>query len=196
MTRNGDGPAVVVRVSGLSQEPGGEFRARVSFGDAAEYDVVVTDPAEDGTEERLTWYFEEHLEYPFLDKDYEQDAVDRITAYGEKLFAQVLGGDVYPDYRQLRDRGFDGCRIEVSGPAGLHQLHWESLRDPDLPVPLAVRLPVTRRVTAVGTKFRPPGPRPTLNVLVVTARPGGRRDVGYRTVSRPLLAAVRSPACR
>ena len=97
-----------------------------------------------------------------------------------------------PDYRRLRDRGFDGCRIEVSGSAGLHRLHWEALRDPDLPVPLAVRVPVTRRVTGLGSKFDPPGGRPTLNVLVVTARPDGPRDVGYRTVSRPLLDAVRT----
>ena len=116
----------------------------------------------------------------------------RIAAYGEALFAQVLGGDAYVDYRRLRDRGLDGCRIEVSGSAGLHRLHWEALRDPGVPVPLAVRMPVTRRVTGLGSKFDPPGARPTLNVLVVTARPGGPRDVGYRTVSRPLLDAVRT----
>jgi tetratricopeptide (TPR) repeat protein len=188
----GDGPGVVVRFSGLGQELGGAFGVRVSFGDAAEYEVTVTDPAEAGTEERLAWYFEEHLRFPFLDKDYEQDAVARIAAYGESLFAQVLGGDAYAAYRRLRDRGFDGCRIEISGPAGLHGLHWEALRDPGLPVPLAVRLPVTRRVTSVGAQFDPPGARPTLNVLVVTARPNGPRDVGYRTVSRPLLDAVRT----
>ena len=163
-----------VRITEIPGGPDGGFAARVAFGAGAEYEVAVTDPAEAGTEELLAWYFEEHLRYPFLDKDYEQEAVARIAAYGEALFGQVLGGTAYADYRRLRDRGFDGCRIEVSGPAGLQRLHWEALRDPELPVPLAVRLPVTRRVHGVGAKFDPPGGRPTLNVLVVTARPDGR----------------------
>ena len=33
--------------------------------------------------------------------------------------------------------------------------------------------------------------RPTLKILVVTARPGGPRDIGYRTISRPLLDGLR-----
>ena len=32
---------------------------------------------------------------------------------------------------------------------------------------------------------------PTINLLVVTARPHGRRDVGYRTISRPLIEGLR-----
>lgn len=194
-----DGQEVVVRVGELGQEAGGAFQVRVSFGDLAEYDMRVTDPAEavggvagPAGEELLAWYFEKHLRYPFLDKDLEEQAEARIAAYGKALFAQVLGGEASYDYRRLRDRGFDGCRIEVSGSARLHGLHWETLRDPGLPVPLAVRLPVTRRVTGQGSKFDPPGGRPTLNVLVVTARPDGPRDVGYRTVSRPLLKALRT----
>ena len=74
---------------------------------------------------------------------------------------------------------------------GVHRLHWEALRDPDLPAPLAVRLPVTRRVERLGSKFDLPADRPTLNILVVTARPDGPGDVGYRTISRPLLDALR-----
>ena len=141
---------------------------------------------------RLAWYFEEHLRYPFLDKDLEQEAVQQIAAYGEELFAQVFGGPASYDYRRLRERGFDGCRVEVSGSAALHRLHWEAMRDPDLDAPLAVRLPVTRRVDALGSKFDPPGGRPTLNILVVVARPDGPTDVGYRTISRPLLDALRT----
>jgi tetratricopeptide (TPR) repeat protein len=192
VTGTGDGPGVLVRISGHSQDPDGAFKAQVSFGDAAEYPLTVTDPAQPGDEDLLAWYFEEHLRYPFLDKDLEAGAAARIAAYGQSLFGQVFTGDAYVDYRRLRDQGFDGCRIEISGPAGLHRLHWEALTDPELRMPLAVRLPVTRRVTGLGSKFDLPGDRPTLNVLVVTARPDGPRDVGYRTVSRPLLDAVRA----
>ena len=75
MTGTGDGPGVVVRISGLGQDGDGAWRARVSFGDAAEYETTVSDPAEPGSEDLLAWYFEQHLRYPFLDKDYEQQAV-------------------------------------------------------------------------------------------------------------------------
>src|SRR5260370_955761 len=34
-------------------------------------------------------------------------------------------------------------------------------------------------------------PSPTINLLIVTARPSGRSDVGYRTISRPLVEALR-----
>ena len=66
---------VVVRLAERGQDPDGSFRVRVSFGDTAEYDVTVTDPAGQAVEGRLAWYFEQHLRYPFLDKDLEQQAV-------------------------------------------------------------------------------------------------------------------------
>ena len=83
--------------------------------------------------------------------------------------------------------------MEVSGSAGLHRLHWEALRDPDLPVAAggaAAGHPPGRRRWA-RSSTRPAG-RPTLNILVVTARPDGPTDVGYRTISRPLLDALRT----
>jgi len=185
-------PQTVVRLAEQSQHPDGSFRVRVSFGEAAEYDVTVADPADQEGEARLAWYFEEHLQYPFLDKDLERDASRRIAAYGEALFTQVFAGPASYRYRALRDRAFDGGRIEISGSAGLHRLHWEAMRDPELPVPLAVRLPVTRRVDAVSDTFDLSLAWPTLNILVVVARPDGPEDVGYRTISRPLLDALRT----
>jgi tetratricopeptide (TPR) repeat protein len=181
----------VVRVSESAACPDGSFGVRVGFDDAAEYEVAVRDPATPEVERLLAWYFEEHLRFPFLDKDLEQRAVGELAEYGRSLFGQVFGGEAGHDYRRLRDRAFDGCRLEVTGSAGFHLLHWEALRDPDLEAPLAVRLPVTRRVERLGSGFELPPPQPTLNILLVTARPFGRGDVGYRTVSRPLLDALR-----
>ena len=153
MTTGRESSPVVVRLAERGQDPDGSFRVRVSFGDAAEYDARVSDPADQTGEVRLAWYFEEHLRYPFLDKDLEQQAVEQIAAYGQALFGQVFGGAASHDYRRLRERGFDGCRMEVSGSAAFHRLHWEALRDPDLAAPLAVRLPVTRRVERLPSKF-------------------------------------------
>jgi tetratricopeptide (TPR) repeat protein len=182
----------VIRLAEVSHDGDGAFGVRLSFGDDAEYTVQVTDPADAAGEAELAWYFEEHLRYPFLDKDREQQAVRQIAAYGEALFGQVFGGDASHDYRSLRERSFDGCRLEISGSAALHQLHWEALQDPDLDSPLAVRVPVTRRVGGQPSQFALPDPRPTVNIVVITARPDGPRDVGYRTISRPLLDALRT----
>jgi tetratricopeptide (TPR) repeat protein len=181
----------VVRVRQSAAEPDGSFIVRVAFDDAAEYEVAVRDPATPGTERLLAWYFEEHLRFPFLDKDLEQQATEQLAEYGRSLFGQVLAGPSSHDYRRLRDQSFDGCRLEITGSAPFHLLHWEALRDPDLDAPLAVRLPITRRVERLPSMFELPPERASLNILLVTARPFGRGDVGYRTISRPLLDALR-----
>lgn len=182
----------VIRLRELAQRDNGDFRIRVSFDDEAEYQVTVTDPADEAVENNIAWYFENHLRYPFLDKDKEQRAVGQIAEYGQSLFRQVFGGEASHDYRNLKAESFDGCRIEVSGSAALHRLHWEALEDPDLATPLSVRMPVARRVSDQPSRFALRKDLPTLNILVVTARPDGPRDVGYRTISRPLIDALRT----
>src|SRR5689334_14100343 len=107
-------PQTVIRLSERSADDG-KFRVRVNFGGDAEYDVDVTDPFDEASEQNLAWYFEEHLRYPFLDKDRERDAVQQIAGYGTGLFRQVFGGDASHDYRTLRERSFDSCRLEISG---------------------------------------------------------------------------------
>src|SRR6266566_217864 len=184
-------PQTVIQLIERSAEDG-RFRVRVQFPDA-EYDVDVTDPADQASEDELAWYFEEHLRYPFLDKDRERNAVQQITSYVTALFGQVFAGKPSHSYLKLRERSFDGCRLVVSGSAALHRLHWEALRDPEHPdSPLSVRLPVTRHVEAQPSQFALRDDLATLNILVVTARPGGSHDVGYRTISRPLRDALRA----
>jgi tetratricopeptide (TPR) repeat protein len=184
-------------ISVTQTSPGdqGPFEAVVGFEGAGQYPVTVADPfAGDAAGERLlAWYFEEHLRYPFLDMDLERAAVACIAQYGRDLFAQVFGTDTgcSYEYRRAQDAGFDDCRLEIVGSWAFHRLHWEALRDPKMQLPLGVRVPLVRRVGRVGTGFDVAKNPPTLNILVVTARPDGAGDVGYRTISRPLLAAIR-----
>lgn len=182
----------VIRLRELTQGDNGDFLIRVSFDDGAEYQVTVTDPADEVIENNISWYFEEHLRYPFLDKDKEQDAVSQIAEYGQSLFRQVFGGEASHDYRNLKAESFDACCIEISGSAALHRLHWEALGDPDLSTPLSVRMPLARRASDQPSRFALRKDLPTLNILVVTARPDGPHDIGYRTISRPLIDAVRT----
>jgi tetratricopeptide (TPR) repeat protein len=181
----------VIRVSEQSVNPDRSFVVRVAFDEEAEYVVRVSDPADLDTEELLAWYFEKHLQFPFLDLDRERQAVTRLAEYGQDLFGQIFGGEANYDFRRLRGRSFDDCRLEVRGSVAFHQLHWEALRDPKMDAPLVVRLPVTRRVGPLESKFELPPKRAMLNILLVTARPFGSDDVGYRTISRPLLDALR-----
>jgi hypothetical protein len=104
-----------VRLAERGQNEDGSFRVRVSFGDTAEYDLHVADPADQEREARLAWYFEEHPRYPFLDKDLET-AVQEIIAYGQALFNQVLCGTAYHDYRRLRDRALTDAGPRSAGP--------------------------------------------------------------------------------
>jgi hypothetical protein len=163
------------------------FLARLSFEDGGEYDVTVANPLDSVQEDRLGWYFEKHLRYPFLDKEIARQAVADLDACGRGLFQQVFSGEAFPEYRLWAGRSFDGCRLQVQGSAAFHRLHWEALRDPTFATPLALRMPLTRRIEGLGARFEIAPPGDTLNLLVVTARPDGPRDVGYRTVSRPLL---------
>jgi tetratricopeptide (TPR) repeat protein len=180
-----------IQLSERGRGPDGSFVVRVAFDDGVEYEVTVVDPAGSDVERELVWYFEEHLQFPFLDQDRRRAAVELLRAYGEALFSQVFGGAAGEQYRTHRQRGFDDCRLEVVGSSAFHRLHWEALRDPKLDTPLAVRLPVSRRVELRPVSFAVAEPQETLNILVVTARPDGPRDVGYRTISRPLLDALR-----
>ncbi|NTV82308.1 MAG: Tfp pilus assembly protein PilF, partial [Chlorobaculum sp.] len=86
--------------------------------------------------------------------------------------------------------------LQVIGSPEFHALHWEALKDLNLPHPLAVDQPVVRknRQSVVNAATLPDAPE--LRVLLVTARPSGRRDVGYRTISRPLIEALETGKLR
>ncbi|GLW27812.1 tetratricopeptide repeat protein [Actinoplanes regularis] len=179
---------IVVRESAPAAD--GSFTARVDFGDRGGADVSVSMPADDAGEKLMAWYFEEHLRYPFLDGDLERKAVELVGEYGQSLFRQVFIGEAAYGYRDARRVGFEGYRLVVRGSAQFQRLHWEALRDPDSGDRLALRMPVVRQSARTPLPYDLPAPAPTVNILVLTARPFGRRDVGYRTISQPLLDAI------
>lgn len=65
-------------------------------------------------------------------------------------------------------------------------LHWEALNDPNQG-PIALEVPLIRNTCKPPVIEAKAQSSPTIRLLVVTARPNGRKDVGYRTVSRPLV---------
>lgn len=185
--------AIILAEDGRPSE--GEFEVTVRFEGGGEYPVKLENPlVEDPSGEALlAWYFEEHLRYPFLDRDRERDAVALLKAYGERLFTQVFEADkdCSHEFQRMRQAGFDDLRLEVVGKVDFHRLHWEALRAEEPGTPLGARVPIMRKVEDVKVGFDVAPQGPVLNVLVVTARPHGQRDVGYRTISRPLLDSLR-----
>uniref|UniRef100_UPI0039C5AEC0 CHAT domain-containing protein n=1 Tax=Nostoc sp. CCY0012 TaxID=1056123 RepID=UPI0039C5AEC0 len=168
------------------------FAAILKF-DGGEYPVTITDPFTPKEEKLLEWYFEEWVTFPFSDTVIAERAAASVKIYGESLFKQVFQADfnAYSLYRQLRGN-LSQVQIEiVAKTPEFHALHWEALQDPDLSRPLAVDCVMLRK------NVRPAPPvsanvqlSPVINLLVVVARPDEERDVGYRTISRPLLELI------
>ncbi len=166
--------------------------ATLSFDHQGEYPITITPPFSPEDEQRLEWYFEQHIRFPFVQQVRARQAADSIAAYGEALFNQVFADrEAFARYAEARQHSLHALRIEIAGSPEFHALHWEALKDPNLPRPLAIEVPVVRKSLA-----RQPQPAllretPTINLLVVTARPSGAQDVGYRTISRPLVEQLR-----
>lgn len=166
--------------------------ATLSLDNKGQYPLTITNPLSAQEEDRLAWYFEQYLEFPFLQEVKFREARESITTYGEALFNQLfVDKKAYANYSLARKEGVDKLRFEIIGsPDFFHQLHWEALKDPDWPTPFVLEANMVR------TTFKPPlkeaksQTSPTINLLIVTARPG-KNDVGYRTISKPLVESLR-----
>src|SRR5260221_2493088 len=174
----------------------GNWQAVVRFNNGPLNPVTISNPFSKQEEHELEWYFEEHLAFPFTKKVRAQQVARSITAYGEKLFHQVFeqNAKVLVAYRTAVQAGLNDVQLEIEGSPAFHALHWEGLKDPELPAPLVLQATLVRKNLVPPTIQSPVRPSPTINLLVVTARPHGTRDVGYRTISRPLVEALRQTA--
>ncbi len=134
---------------------------------------------------------------PFTKKVRAQNVATSIKTYGEELFKQIFGDpDIYAEYRSLLKSGLNDLQIEIAGSPRFHALHWEVLKDPKLEQPIALQAAMMRKnlqPQALPSSIRP---SPVINLLIVTAGPSGVHDVGYRTISRPLVEALRNANLR
>ncbi|MFQ5814823.1 MAG: hypothetical protein ACE5I2_16720, partial [Anaerolineae bacterium] len=160
--------------------------------DGQEYPITISDPFSEKEEALLEWYFEEHLRFPFVRQVDAREAAESITRYGEALFQQVFADpEAYARYKEGVQAGLDTLRFEIAGSPEFHRFHWEALKDPKLPQALALQAPMVRKNLVPQPVRARVRSSPTINLLIVTARPGGARDVGYRTISRPLVEGLR-----
>ncbi|NTW54990.1 MAG: hypothetical protein HGB15_09610 [Chlorobaculum sp.] len=75
-----------------------------------------------------------------------------------------------------------GVMLQIIGGPEFHALHWEALKDPKQPHPLAVDQPLLRKNRLAVVDPAQVAEAPERRVLLVTDRPSGKNDVGYRTI--------------
>ncbi|BAY07648.1 tetratricopeptide repeat protein [Calothrix sp. NIES-2098] len=188
-------PIITIREESTTE---GGFNAILSFDGRGDYLVKITDPFTPKVEKQLEWYFEEWLIFPLLDTVKAEAAAASIKTYGEQLFEQVFRVDfnAYSAYQRLRSN-LSQLQIEIVGKTPEFQaLHWEALRDQDLPRPLAVNCVMVRKRNQPAPIYAEVQTSPVINLLVVVARPDEEQDVGYRTISRPLIELIENSHLR
>jgi hypothetical protein len=169
------------------------FEAKVTIG-GAEFAINVSDPfaSDPQREARLEWYFEEWIRFPFTDTTIAQKAAASVKEYGTTLFEQVLGDRrAFAEYQRVAGN-LSLLELVIQGDPAFQGLHWEALWDESMARPLALDCVVVRqrRVLNGGVPVVARQDSTLLNLLVVTARPNEGQDVGYRTISRPLVEAI------
>lgn len=165
-------------------------------GATQEEKVYLPNPYNPQTEALLEWYFEQYLYTPYDDVK-EKAAVACLKDYGTGLFKQLFIGKVRDSYRSVmhlvspdkRDKASSSFVFEIVGNTPAFQaIYWESLWDPDRAYPLAAKGNIfLRKNINSRTVIANVQPSPTLNLLIVTARPGEEDDVNYRTIQKPLV---------
>src|SRR5947208_6651302 len=184
-----------ISVQQRSEQPdeAGNWQAVVRIKNGPENHITISNPSASEEEHELAWNFEEHLEFPFTGKIRASNAATSITTYGEKLFRQVIeqNAKVAFAYRTAVQGGLSDVQIEIEGGPAFHVLHWEAMKDPELPEPLVLQATMVRKNIVPSSNQSQVRPSSTINLLIVTARTHGKRDVGYRTISRPLVEGLR-----
>lgn len=187
----------IVKIIGKEKVEDRVFRAEVVFPSDNCYEVTVRDPfiepgeIENDQEERLRWYFEDHLSSPFTDRERANRAEKSIAFYGESLFSSLFSqNEALTEWRNLVN-DLDKIRVQVySRDPAFQALHWESLKDPQESKAFCLMGVEFIRTSGAVTPDLKVQSGSCLNLLMVTARPGGKDDIEYRTITRPVVETI------
>ncbi|HKX30164.1 MAG TPA: tetratricopeptide repeat protein [Blastocatellia bacterium] len=187
-------PVIRIRETAAEKD---SWSATVSFDGEGDYQITIKNPFSTEEEQNLEWYFEEHLEFPFTGQVRAREAAASIERYGIALFEQIFNDrEVNAHYQAALQGGLEKIKIEIVGSPEFHQLHWESIVDPRIKRPLALDAPTVRKTPRPQVVKAQMRPSPTINLLLIVSRPGEQEDIGYRTISRPLIELLRGTSLR
>ena len=120
------------------------FQVSLNFNHQGEEGVypTISPPFNEQEEQRLRWYFEHWLNFPFTQEVRAEQAAASITRYGESLFQQLSSDhEVYAQLANHRRQAYKNLRIDIVGSPDFQALHWESLKDPKFPTPIDLNSP-------------------------------------------------------
>jgi tetratricopeptide (TPR) repeat protein len=153
-------------------------------------------PFEPETLEKLRWYLEDYLRYPY--GIYPEEAVkieQQFQVWGQKLFELTFcsSNDAWELFQNAVSQGLEQCEIVIvsDNPTFLN-LPWELLYSPEHQFLVPRLAGIYRQVKSAQTITANPvkQSQKQLNILLVIARPC-KEDVGFRTVARPILEALK-----
>ncbi|MEH2282867.1 MAG: tetratricopeptide repeat protein [Nostoc sp.] len=143
----------------------------------------------------LRWYLEDYLKFPY--GIFPDDAVkieQKLQQWGQQLFELVFRSTEKGRefFQEATRQGLDNCELGIiSDNAEVLNLPWELLYSPDYQFLAPSLAGMYRSLSSQGVKAPlPPMPNDQLNILLVIARPDDEQDVGFKTIARPLLAAL------
>lgn len=146
--------------------------------------------------DRLRWYLEEYLDFPYgIFPEDAQRIEEQFKNWGAQLFETVFQGneEVKAFWRAAVHDGLDQCELAISSDQSqVLSLPWELLYSPSDRVFLAEAMAGMYRSLNTPPVHSDIGDlhRDRLNILLVIARPGGTKDIGFQTIARPLLQAL------
>ncbi|ACC79257.1 tetratricopeptide repeat protein [Nostoc punctiforme] len=158
-------------------------------------EVAFQQPFDKENAAELRWYLEDYLKFPYgIFPDNAVKIEQKLQHWGQHLFELVFrstekGREFFQE--AIRE-GLDKCELGIiSDNANVLNLPWELLYSPDYQFLAPSLAGMYRSLSSQGVKAPLPAmPDDQLNILLVIARPYDRQDVGFKTIARPLLAAL------
>ncbi|BAY26859.1 TPR repeat-containing protein [Calothrix sp. NIES-2100] len=143
----------------------------------------------------LRWYLEEYLRFPYgIFPDNAAKIEQKLQHWGQELFELVFRSTekAREFFQEATREGLDNCELGIiSDNATVLNLPWELLYSPDYQFLAPSLAGMYRSLSSQGVRAQLPAmPDDQLNILLVIARPYDEQDVNFKTIARPLLAAL------
>lgn len=158
-------------------------------------EVPFQQPFDEENAAELRWYLEDYLQFPYgIFPDNAVKIEQKLQQWGQQLFELVFRSTEKGRefFQEATREGLDNCELGIiSDNAEVLNLPWELLYSPDYQFLAPSLAGMYRSLSSQGVKAPLPAmPNDQLNILLVIARPEGEQDVGFKTIARPLLAAL------
>ncbi len=144
----------------------------------------------------LRWYLEDYLRFPYgLEPEKANKIEGQFRQWGEELFELVFRGSekAREFFQEATREGLKYCEVNiVSDNPRILNLPWELLYSTDYQFLAPLLAGMSRSLSQ--QPVRAPlslQHQEKLNILLVIARPYGERDVGLKTIARPMLEALK-----